>query len=400
MSKKPGSGGIMLAFIAVLVGLFGAYIVRGVLQRPSVKVAKGPQLITIPMASMELQAGRTVSLGDVALARMTRSEMEERGISRAFMTDTKQIIGRVLRTSMKRGERFDTTLFYPDGMGPGLENRLKPGMRAVTIPVRSENALLGFAGPGNWVDVIFRSGSSHSGGDSNEGRYAGDDYNNARYDHNPAWQDYSRYYDAWNGGPRRISGAGNHADQYSMEQTVTLLENVQVLAIDRETFEGISVDKLQAHLSVTLAVTPEQAASLRVVDGRGELSLTLRNPNDTNTVLDTAPRTLRDIIDIPEVATPEPPQVNGMEVYRGFRVDHINFIGTGINSRRAGGNSSQDYGGRFSTGTDPGSRPDPPSQTLQDDLASRRSGRSESSANDNTARRAGPEFPEPPPVSR
>lgn len=336
--SKISSGAIMLAFIAVLIGLVGAYMVREVLRRPRAERPRGAQKVTVPMASMSLKAGRTVSLGDVALAKMTRAEMKERGISRAFMTDTKQIIGRVLQKDMKRGERFDTTLFYPDGMRPGLVERLEPGMRAVTISVGTGNALLGFAGPGNWVDVLFRSGAASNGGAGGDSRYVGYDINSDRYDRNPAWRDYSLYYSKWRGGSVRLGDDAHDGfvdHRGAMEQTITLLERIQVLAIDRETFEGISVESEQSErMAVTLAVTPEQATSLRVVDGRGELSLTLRNPDDDDVSEDGSPRTLKDILEFPEIAAVTRPERNDMEVYRGFRKSHIDFVGSGIDTRR------------------------------------------------------------------
>jgi hypothetical protein len=60
---------------------------------------------------------------------------------------------------------------------------------------------------------------------------------------------------------------------------MTLLERVEVLAIDTYTQPGQKVE-LEQDGTVTLAVTPHQAKMLKVVEGRGELSLTLRNPED------------------------------------------------------------------------------------------------------------------------
>jgi len=346
--SKISSGAIMLAFVAVLFGLLGAYVVREVLRRPRTAQRQKIEMVTVPMASTDLKPGRKIALGDVGLARMTRAEMKERGISRAFMTDTNQIIGRTLRKEMKRGDRFDTTLFYPDGIRPGLAGRLKPGFRAVTIPVWSDDALLGFAGPGSWVDVIFRSSPIGQSGGYGPRYHA--DRNDA--DH-PAWQDYTRHYGSWHGAIGRNRNRRNpFAQQIRMEQTVTLLENVQVLAVDRETFEGITVESQESErMTVTLAVKPEQATSLRIVDGRGELSLALRAPDDEATVQDGAPRTLEDIIDIPD--DPMVEQNHDMEVYRGFRMSRVGFDGTGIGSRRGGGGS----GHRGSLWTDLGAPP-------------------------------------------
>jgi hypothetical protein len=60
---------------------------------------------------------------------------------------------------------------------------------------------------------------------------------------------------------------------------MTLLDNVQVLAVDRETEDGatpVNTSGRSSGRTVTLAVTPLQARALQVVEDRGTLSLVLR----------------------------------------------------------------------------------------------------------------------------
>jgi len=170
--SRINSGTILTAFFAILFGLAGVYLLRGVLKpKPTVKVpvqqVKRETRVTVPMASRKLTAGTLVSLDDVALVKMSRADMRKQGLTHAFMTSPNQIIGKTLRVDLKRGSTFDTKNFYAFGKGPGIASRLKAGQRAVTIDISAAHALLGFAGAGQTVDVLFHYGQSRD----YEGRY-------------------------------------------------------------------------------------------------------------------------------------------------------------------------------------------------------------------------------------
>jgi Flp pilus assembly protein CpaB len=158
-----------------------------------------------------------------------------------------EILGRTLRTSVARGQVFLINSLYAAGLGPSLADRLKPGERAVTVPFTGDEARAGLISPGAHVDVVFRTDA------------------NSR---------------------ERVP-----------ETTLTLLENVRVLAVGQETFEG-TVGSLDAQGTVTLAVTPVQARALGVVEGRGTLTLHLRNGDDSYAAGSAAPSTMDDLLGI------------------------------------------------------------------------------------------------------
>jgi len=267
--SKLSPGTLLLAIMAVLFGLLGAYVVKQQMNTPVKPLAQiePEKAIIVPRASANLSKGRKVTMGDVALMQMTLSQRKEAGLSGTFMTNPSQIIGRVLNVDLGQGETFDSTTFYPEGTGPDISEMLENGQRAVTVPVEVDAAVAGFARPGTWVDVLFRA-------DENE-------------------------------------------EIDLPETTVTLLERVRVLALNNETFAGANSDEKEA--SVTLAIDASEATRLPVVAGRGTLSLVLRNQDDDSLLSSLAPKTLDEILDLP------PTRRHRIEVYRGRQLSSVDF---------------------------------------------------------------------------
>lgn len=231
---SPGT--MTAAIFAILVGLAGAFMVRQRLQQPAPNVVADGQIeelpptkrVWVPVAADSLDVGRRLTLNDIVIREFSPEEFRaSEFFGKGFMPETDQMDGRVLKVALAKGESFDPSDFFADGMGPGVAGLLKPGMRAVTVPIENVGAVEGFARPGSVVDVLFRSEKTTD----------------------------------------------------RAEMTVTLLELVEVLAIDKITESGRDIT-LSNQATVTLAVAPRQAKALKTVEGRGQLSLTLRNPDD------------------------------------------------------------------------------------------------------------------------
>ena len=92
-------------------------------------------------------------------------------------------------------------------------------------------------------------------------------------------------------------------NEESKSVTVTLLQGVEVLAID-QLLEAPVANKTEPKQQyvVTLAVTPVQAAQLALAETKGTLSLSLRSANDANEVV-TVPVTVADL-KLPERSPP------------------------------------------------------------------------------------------------
>ncbi|QBY52347.1 Flp pilus assembly protein CpaB [Cupriavidus oxalaticus] len=143
--------------------------------------------------------------------------------------DTKALEGRVVRTSLQRGEPVLDAKLAPIGTKGGLSAVINDGKRAITVRVNDVVGVAGFALPGNYVDVIVNTNEE-----------------------------------------------ARNAQNSNISKIV--LEKILVLAVAQQ----VSRDDTQPKVvnAVTLEVTPEQAEKLDVARSVGTLSLVLRNQMD------------------------------------------------------------------------------------------------------------------------
>jgi len=139
--------------------------------------------------------------------------------------------GRVVKTSLTRGEPILDGKLAPAGTKGGLSAVVAEGRRAMTVRVNDVIGVAGFALPGNYVDIMVNT--------QNEGSKRGE-------------QDKS------------ISKI--------------VLERILVLAIAQEASRDETKPKVVN--AVTLEVTPDQAENLDLARSVGTLSLVLRNQVD------------------------------------------------------------------------------------------------------------------------
>jgi pilus assembly protein CpaB len=159
------------------------------------------------------------------------------------LDDPQQAVGRVSLTPLIQGEPLLEGKLAPLGVGRGAGNLVAPGMRAYSI--LAANAAASVAGlilPGDHVDVI-------------------------------------------------LSIQTNVNDETGGGTSTTLLQNVEILAIDQE-LEAPAGNVADPGLTtVTLLVTQRQASLLGLGMKAGVLSLALRNPEDGD-MAETEPVTL------------------------------------------------------------------------------------------------------------
>jgi Flp pilus assembly protein CpaB len=182
------------------------------------------------MAAIDLEPGREIKMGDVLLVSFTQEQLAKKKLPADSMVSAPQSIGRYVKEKIAKGGTFTPGVLYPEGTGPSVADRLKPGYRAVTVPITSVGSVARFASPGSVVDVLFRTTES---------------------DEIP-------------------------------ETTVLLIDKVEVLALDTSSYpKALTAGSVTTEKAlVTLAVTPKQASALKVAEGRGEFTLAMRSLED------------------------------------------------------------------------------------------------------------------------
>ena len=151
--------------------------------------------------------------------------------------DLKDLQGRIVKTSLQRGEAILANKLAPIGSAGGLSAMIADGKRAMTVRVNDVVGVAGFALPGNYVDILV----------------------NARQD----------------------TGKGNE----SKPITKTVLEHVLVLAVAQEAGRDDTKPKLVN--AVTLELSPADAEKIDLARNVGTLSLVLRNQIDKASVATT-----------------------------------------------------------------------------------------------------------------
>jgi pilus assembly protein CpaB len=232
-------GAILLALlcggaVAILVATMSGRVDTG----STVIVETDPLVV----AARDIARGTMIDEKDITVVVRPRGSAHK-----ASMMRPEDVMGRVALSQFLDGEAILEPKLLPKNGGRGLAALIPLGMRAVTIQAtRVASNVAGFILPGNKVDVLL----------------------NLR------------------GGQNDGTGGGS---------TTTLLQAVDVLACGQQT-EAPEDSKMdpRAAGSVTLLVTPAQAALLDLGQNMGQLTLSLRNLRDTAEAV-TAPATMGDI---------------------------------------------------------------------------------------------------------
>ena len=215
--------------VAILFGLAAVGLAsRWLLRQP----ATGGDKIVV--AASDVNLGQRLTPDMLKLA-----EWPVDSLPKGAYGDPLKLNGRVLKTSILRGEPVSDAKLAPAGTVGGLSALITEGKRAITVRVNDVIGVAGFALPGNYVDIIVST---------------------------------------------QKEPAPN--DKGGREQSISkiVLERILVLAVAQEV--GRDETKPRVVNAVTLEVTPEQAENLDLARSVGTLSLALRNqvdPQDTKT---------------------------------------------------------------------------------------------------------------------
>lgn len=214
------SKGLLMLLIAGLAGVAAVVFATRWVQAQAAGDGK------IVVAGIDLELGSRLS---PEMLRMV--DWPAGSVPPGAFLDLKALEGRVVKTSLQRGEPVLESKLAPEGTKGGLSAVVAEGKRAMTVRVNDVVGVAGFALPGNYVDIMVNT---------------------------------------------QEEGA-NRADR---DRTISkiVLERILVLAVAQEANRDTT--KPRVVNAVTLEVTPEEAEKLDLARSVGSLSLVLRNQID------------------------------------------------------------------------------------------------------------------------
>jgi pilus assembly protein CpaB len=218
---------LIVVALAGVCGLSAMFLVHA-LRKPQ----GGPvvEKTGVVFAAADIKPGETIVEAMLEVKQVPVGDIPEDAIRKVA-----DALDRAAQAQLDQGDMIRGKKLAEKGAGRGMAARVKPGMRAFTIQTPSlSGSLAGFLMTGNEVDVLLTINSG--------------------------------------GGPQDQTGGG---------VTSTLLQKVEILAVhttvSTPTNNKINPDDSR---SVTLQVTPEQAALLDLGQSKGTLHLSLRNLKD------------------------------------------------------------------------------------------------------------------------
>ncbi|HWQ61938.1 MAG TPA: Flp pilus assembly protein CpaB [Negativicutes bacterium] len=197
--------------------------------------------------------------------------------------DISKAVGVVVREQIAAGEQVTQRRLVIEGRTGGFTTIIPANKRAVTVAVTDVSGVGGLVKPGDYVDIIVT------------------------FDDKMVGENLSQIF----------------------------LQNVRVLAINRDieaasTGESAKKDMTApaTKLTVTLAVSPDDAARLAVADEKGKIRMALRPFITGDAVVASNPQRPRDIVTAPAPpaaavqysAPPAEPPTKGIQVIRGTEV--------------------------------------------------------------------------------
>ncbi|MCO4744045.1 MAG: Flp pilus assembly protein CpaB [Proteobacteria bacterium] len=231
--QNTGGRGRAIAFmgIALFMASGAAYGLYALVQDYETQLAEARQReqnVPVVIAARNLAQGGTLGEED-----LTVFEVPPHFVPATTFSRPEDVYGRVPKERVLKHEYLREERLAQAEEGTGLNAIIPRGMRALPVNITNGSAVSGFVMPGNYVDVLV---SVNNGVVTNE------------------------------------------------KQTLTLLQAVQVLAVDNMVGQGEALNTGKQAPSVTLALTPEDALKMTHSVREAAVTLTLRNDIDVTEV--------------------------------------------------------------------------------------------------------------------
>lgn len=218
--------------------------------------AKDAKMIDIVVAVVDI-APYTTLTNEMVTVKQT--------VANSFLTDyyseIKDVVGSISTATMYPGDLLTSNRVSKDKNAVGLSSILENGKRAITLEVGIEQGVANNIKIGNHVDLICVGTVEAVEGEKLT-----------------AGQIFTKLYGA--GAP---SNSQVIDELIGMQYSVIALQNIKIVALDSAT-ANIVTEGTAGYTSVTLEVTPAEAAKIALLNDSQKIQLVLRPMEDSSTV--------------------------------------------------------------------------------------------------------------------
>ena len=234
--------------LSIALGTAAVLMVRNYITGEKKAMKKGLEPVRIVVARRNIPANEPLEVEWVAARPVPKKFVHANAI---YPEEVDLIIGRELVYPIRAGDPILWMDFKGGERYRGFSTMIKEGERAMTVRVDETSSIAGLIQPGDHIDIL--------------------------------------------GTFKRIAGSMDSRNE--PETTITLLQNVVVLAVGQITSarSGMRTDQSAAGM-LTILVTPEEAALLIHAQRVGKLYNVLRNPEDIETFENLPKITFADIL--------------------------------------------------------------------------------------------------------
>ena len=228
---------LILFVVAILLAGSTAMLVRSWLVQQRTVEAEAAPMPPPPVQKSVLVARGAIPRGqilkptDLAWQAWPDGNLDRAYIQKGSKT-IEDLAGWVARDPFGPGEPITEPKIVAPGSRGFLAAVLRPGMRAVSVPVTRTSGISGFVFPGDQVDIL----TTH---------------------------------------PLALPTSGGKSDSVQHQASETVLHDIRVLAVDQK-LDSKGGEAIVAQ-TATLEVTPKQSEIIAVASDMGKLSLSLRS---------------------------------------------------------------------------------------------------------------------------
>ena len=225
----------MLLLAAVFFGILAFVLTYQQLQSEKEKIRGEAEFVYVIKLTKDLAENEEIREADITREKVKRFRAAQTNSREIPWDKNMMIIGRKMESGKSKGDYLQWDDLKPASRRfTGITGKVRPGFRAVSIPVDSTSSVTNLVNPDDHVDII---------------------------------------------GTFRFPEM--RGDQALDTITMTILQNVKVLATGSNGGVGDSQQPMRSYRTVTLELTPKEVEMMICASQTGRLSLSLRNYEET-----------------------------------------------------------------------------------------------------------------------